>query len=1028
MAQHNEVEFEKELCEYLAANGWLYSPTDAGYDKLRGLYPDDVFGWLVGTQPNELAKAVKPDDAPALQAKAQEQLLDRLAKVLDTPLTAQGGTLRVLRKGFQLGSASLTMCQFRPADNLNPTTLEMYGQVRLRVMRQVHYSRANKNSIDLVFFVNGIPVATAELKTDFTQSVQHAIQQYQQDRRPAGEPLLKFGARALVHFAVSNSEVWMCTDLRPEKPRFLPLNRGDDGRAGNPPNPTGSPSAYLWEELLYRDNWLAILGKFMLVTADTRTDLITSKTTTTHGILFPRYHQWDAVTRLVEAAKVRGAGGKYLIQHSAGSGKTNSIAWTAQRLSTLHTDGGKRVFDSVIVVTDRTVLDAQLKAALFQLEAQPGVVVAIGTEGGKAKSSELTAALLSGAAIIIVTIQTFPFAVMAMADNKALAGKSFAVIADEAHSSQTGNTANKLKEILSPAELADVQDGGEVSADDVLAAVMTERAAAKNISYVAFTATPKAKTLELFGTPGADGLPEPFHLYSMQQAIDEGYILDVLTNYLPYKVAWKLAHNGVDYDSDQLVDQSKAVKGLVQWVRLHEHSIAQKTGIIIEHFRENIASLLGGRAKAMVVTGSRKEAVRYKIAFDKYLAKHNYTDVAALVAFSGEVKDPESRPLDPESPFTETNMNPGLKGRTLAAAFNTDEYNVMLVANKFQTGFDQPLLMAMYVDKKLSGVTTVQTLSRLNRTFPGKTAPFVLDFVNNPDDILAAFLPYYRRATLAGPSDPDIIHDLRAKLDAAQIYTESEIDGLASSYVNREGNNALMRWIKPAKDRFTVQLDESVDAGDVTEVEALKLFRSDLSTYVRAYDFLSQIIDYENPALEKRALFYRLLAPVIAEGNVGAGIDLSAVQMTFFKAHKQDPAKLALGGDADPLQPMTAAGAGAARDPKMARLAEIVNQLNTLFDDVAFSDADRVAIYNHILDKMAENDDLQEQAKANNANQFAQSPQLLQSFLSAVVDAMTNHSAMSEKLLQDQHLQADMIELLVPELYTRLNETDRPPG
>jgi len=1022
MAQHNEVEFEKELCQHLASNGWLYSPTDAGYDKVRALFPDDVFGWLEDTQPKELAKTVKPTDSPALQAKARDQLLDRLVKVLDLPLSSQGGTLRALRKGFQHGSASLKMAQFRPADNLNPVTLGMYGKVRLRVMRQVHYSKSNKNSIDLVFFVNGLPVATAELKTDFTQSIQHAIRQYQEDRRPAGEPLLKFGARALVHLAVSNSEVWMCTDLRPDKPKFRPLNKGNDGHAGNPENPNGSPSSYLWEELLQRDNWLAILGKFMLVTTDNRTDLITGKTTTTHGVLFPRYHQWDAVTRLVEAAKADGPGSKYLIQHSAGSGKTNSIAWTAQRLSTLHTDDGKRVFDSVIVVTDRNVLDAQLKAALFQIEAQPGVVVAIGTEGGKAKSSELTAALLSAAAIIIVTIQTFPFAVTAMADNKALAGKSFAVIADEAHSSQTGNTANKLKEILSPAELEDLKDGGEVSADDVLVAVMADRAAAKNISYFAFTATPKGKTLELFGTPNTAGLPEPFHLYSMQQAIEENYILDVLQNYLPYKIAWKLAHNGVDYKSDELVDQSKAVKGLVQWVRLHEHSIAQKTGIIIEHFRENIAHLLTGSAKAMVVTGSRKEAVRYKIAFDKYLAKKGYTGIAAMVAFSGEVLDPESNLLDPEKPFTETNMNPGLKGRSLARAFDTDEYNVLLVANKFQTGFDQPLLVAMYVDKKLSGVTAVQTLSRLNRTFPGKSNTYILDFVNDPDDILAAFKPYYRQATLAGPSDANIIHDLRDKLDSAQIYTDSEVDGLANAYVHAEGNNALMKWINPAKSRFLVQINQATADANGPELEALKLFRNDLGAYVRAYDFLSQIIDYGDPALEKRALFYRLLSRVIVDQTGAIGIDLSAVEMTYFKAHKQEHAQLALGGDADQLQPMTAAGAGAARDPKMARLAEIVTQLNTLFDDVSFSDVDRVAIYNHILGKMAENESLQEQARANNENQFSDSPDVGKAFLAAVVDAMTNHSTMSEKLLENEHLASEFVTLLLPDLYRRLND------
>ncbi|MEJ7648692.1 MAG: DEAD/DEAH box helicase family protein [Nakamurella sp.] len=1023
MAQHNESAFEKELCAHLAANGWLHSSSDAGYDRARALFPEDVLGWLADTQQEELAKVVKPSDAPAAQAKSREQLLERVVKVLSLPLDAQGGVLRVLRKGFKHQSASFDMCQFRPADELNPTTLERYGKVRLRVMQQVHYSSKNQNSIDLVFFVNGIPVATTELKTDFTQSVHHAIAQYVKDRRPAGESLLTLGSGALVHFAVSNTEVWMSTDLRPAHPRFRPLNKGNDGHAGNPPNPHGSPASYFWEQILDRDVWLGILGRFMLITTRIDSDPKTGAPKKSHGVLFPRYHQWDAVTKMVETARTEGPGAKYLIQHSAGSGKTNSIAWTAQQLSTLHGVDGKKVFDSVIIVTDRNVLDAQLKDAMFQIESQPGVVVAVGDTAGESKSKQLAAALTSSASIIVVTMQTFPFAIDAITGLAPLKGKSFAVIADEAHSSQTGNTANKLKEILSPAELADVADGAEYSSDDLLAAMMAGKSAGKNISYFAFTATPKAKTLELFGRTNDDGMPAPFHLYSMQQAIEEEYIRDVLQNYLPYKTAWKLAHDGTDYDSDTPIDQVKAAKSLIQWVKLHPHAIGQKVGIITEHFRDNVAHLLDGHAKAMVVTGSRKEAVRYKVAFDRYLKDHGYTDLAALVAFSGEVHDDHPGLGAVGGTFTETSMNPGLKGRSLAGAFDTDEFQVMLVANKFQTGFDQPLLVAMYVDKKLSGVTAVQTLSRLNRIYPGKDRTFVLDFVNDPQAVLDAFQPYYTEATLGTVSDQNVVHDLAAKLDGAQLYTGAELDGCAAAYLRGEGNNALTRWITPARDKFLHRIEDAKTNEDKVEFESLRMFRSDLTAYIRAYDFLSQIFDYSSEVgLEKRAIFYRLLAPTIREAALGMEIDLSAVELKFFKTYGQDSTTLVLDGKGEPLQGMTAAGSAQQQDPKLARLREIVEQLNTLFDDVDFTDSDRVIMFNHIRDKMAENENLQGQARANTSSQFADSPDVKKAFSQAVMGAVKNHSAMGKKLLNDDEAGKRFLKLLLPELYDLLND------
>lgn len=521
MPQHHESVLEDEICQYLAAHGWAYSPDDSGYDRDLALFPEDVFSWLSETQSAEWEKRVKPTDNPAAQEKAKAALLQRLAKALSADLKADGGTLAVLRRGLSDFNATFAMCQFKPNSGLNATTAAKYQAVRLRVMRQVHYSKPNtKKAIDLVFFINGIPVATAELKTDFTQSVQHAIEQYKKDRLPKGEPLLTFGTRALVHFAVSNKEVHMTTRLAGADTRFLPFNRGNNHHAGNPPNPDGSASSYLWETILQRDTWLEILDRFMHLEITERRDLETGKKTRKETLLFPRFHQWEAVTKLVDAARTEGPGHKYLIQHSAGSGKTNSISWLSQRLASLYNEADEKVFSSVIVVTDRTVLDAQLQEAIHQINRTSGVVAHIDGLTGS-KSSELADALESGTHIIIVTIQTFPFALDVISNKEALRGKSFAIIADEAHSSQTGGASNKLKEVLTQKELAEVAEGATVSAEDILAAETKARAEATNISFFAFTATPKATTLEMFGRKGPDGLPRPFHLYSMQQAIDE---------------------------------------------------------------------------------------------------------------------------------------------------------------------------------------------------------------------------------------------------------------------------------------------------------------------------------------------------------------------------------------------------------------------------------------------------------------------------------------------------------------------------
>ncbi|MEC4841099.1 DEAD/DEAH box helicase family protein [Mycobacteroides chelonae] len=1035
--QHHESAFEGEICEYLAERGWHYSDTDGGYDRELALFPDDVFEWLAATQPEQLRKRVEPELTGEALKKARAGVLSTLVKQLGADPKANGGTLSVLRRGFKDLNAQFAMCQFRPNTTLNETTKARYDAVRLRVMRQVHYSTQNSNSIDLVFFVNGIPVATAELKTDLSvQNVTDAVLQYKHHRLPKGEPLLQFGSRALVHFAVSNSEVQMTTKLAGKNTVFLPFNRGNHGHAGNPANPHGgSPTAYLWREILDRDTWLDILGRFLHLQIDEKIDPVNNKKVRTQRMLFPRYHQWDVVTRLVANARRNGPGQRYLVQHSAGSGKTNSISWLAHRLSVLHDDANKPVFDSVIVITDRNVLDAQLQEAIRQIDRTPGVVTHIAGLGG-AKSQELAEALTGGTKIIIVTIQTFPYALQLIQEQADLKGKSFAIIADEAHSSQAGEASKRLKAALSSSELEDLDDGGSIDAEDVLAAEMAARAESKNLSFFAFTATPKAKTLELFGHKSStNAAPHPFHLYSMQQAIEEGFILDVLRNYTPYKTAFRLTHHGQTFQTvdtaasgtvqvsgeptGDLVDKSAAIKSVMNWVKLHPTNISQKVAIIIEHFRDNVAWRLDGKAKAMVVTSSRKAAAHYKLAFDKYIAEHQYTDIAALVAFSGEVTDPDSG----LEKVTEYSMNPGLKGRDLRDAFATDEYQVMLVANKFQTGFDQPLLVAMYVDKRLSGVAAVQTLSRLNRTASSKDQTFVLDFANDADEIVEAFEPYYDTTTLADVTDPNIVHQTVNKLDAAGIYQESEVNGLVADYLKYahqagKGHEALNKWLKPAQDVYRDRERQARDHDDSLALEELDLFRKDIGTFLRQYDFLSQIVNYEDAAIEKLSIYLRFLAPTISSEQLHHDIDLSSVDFDYLAQHAGQAADGKLSGGVM-LEPAKAGGTGTARDPELVALEQVIAQINDLFSG-EHPDSSVHNVVTHIKDRLEESETLQQQAQNNSLAQFSASPDLHSEFVTAVIGAMASSEDLSTQILNNPELSSKLLGELIPVVYEGL--------
>ena len=1010
MAVEHEKQLEDEICEHLADNGWLHQPGAQGYDKKRALYPEDLFAWLEETQPETLS-------AVASTPKDRERLLDRLADSLDRPLDAGGGTLAALRNGLQF-TKKLDLCQFKPADAMNPTTTARYAANRLRVVRQVYYSNSNKNSIDLVLFVNGLPVATIELKSEFQQDVHEAIRQYKKDRQPTDpktrtrEPLLSFGHRALVHFAVDNAEVYMSTRLDGDDTRFLPFNRGNAGRAGNAPNPGGAATAYLWEEVLARDTWLRILGKFMHVQITKHKDPTTGKVSRSSAVLFPRYHQLDAVDTLIDDARVNGPGKKYLIQHSAGSGKTNSIAWLAHQLSTLHNEQSAKVFDSVIVITDRTVLDDQLQEAIYQIDHKRGVVLPIGqgtdsdfAKRFSSKSEALTEALTTGGAIVVVTIQTVPFALEAIRESRALAGKTFAVIVDEAHSSQTGEAANKLRQTLSGNTVEDVaSDDGSVGVDDLVRLELAGRGALPNVSFFAFTATPKGKTVQLFGTSptGNEEDKVPFHLYSMQQAIEEGFILDVLANYTTYRTAFRLVHDGQDYDSEN-VDKSRAMKSLMTWVKLHPYNIGQKVAIIVEHFCANVAPLLDGHAKAMVVTDSRKSAVRYKLAMDRYVEQHHITDVATLVALSGEVLDEESGPEQ----FTEASMNTDLRGRGIPEALGSDDYQVLIVANKYQTGFDQPLLCAMYVDKRLDGVQAVQTLSRLNRIYPGKTT-YVLDFVNEGADVLKPFQDYYAGAFLTRASDPNLVFDQWDKLAAVGLFDDSDVEACAVAAFGdssaKPGQGRLSAALGTVKDRFNAAYRIAVEERDSSEVDRLDTFRSDLRTFVATYDFLSAIVDYDSIELEKQAVFARMLAEVLKDSQRhDDGIDLSDVTLTHHALHQQLPADLAMNrADAEGLKATLTAGSRGRHEADLVPWDEVLAQINSLFEGDGLSEGDQISAIETGLRKMLENENLQAQAKANNEADFLSGPGLWETWQEIVLDSYDRQGRGMERMADDR--------------------------
>ena len=933
-AQLMELEFESNLCAELSERGWLYEndgkPT--GWDVALALLPPDVLHWLATQHPDEYEKAVPADLIDGQKTDAERKLLQHITKELAKttrmdPTTGHpvGGLLGVLRKGFtyaQVGRPAAKfgpMMAFPPANPNLTEVVEAAAAVRLRIMRQVRFDSTTNESIDVVLTANGIPVATLELKTDNTQTVNHAIRQYKEDRRPGKNRALLAPGRALVHFAVSNDLVYMTTKLQGENTVFLPFNQGNEGHGGNPPSGTGSSSNYLWRDILARPTFMRTLKDFALFEPSK------SGKKDDGRLIFPRFHQLRAVERVVADIETAGTGKRYLIWHSAGSGKTKTIAWLSHRLIRHMSADSKSTFDSVIVVTDRTALDENIRHDMNLVQSSKGLVVTVGEKSG-AKSPQLKKALVEGDHIITCTLQTFPEVMKLIEDTQELRGRRWAVVADEAHSSQSGSAARQLKALLVDVELD--PDDEEISADDLLQAKDSAIAASSNITFVALTATPKAKTLRLFGTEH-DGRWEAFDTYTMAQAIEEGFILDVLTNYSTYDMFLRVKNTIEDKDETKIdVNTGEAVANIVRYARLHPTAIAQKVRVVIEHFRRNVMGLLGGEAKAMVVTSSRIEALSWSKKMNAYLAAEGYTDMSTLVAFSGSLTDE-----DTGESVTEVSLN---DRSDVARAFREeDACRVLIVANKFQTGFDEPRLMAMYVDKKLAGVATVQTLSRLNRTYPGKTAPMVVDFRNSPASIQADFKLYYSDAHVDDDIDPNALYTIGDRLDTADLYSHDEMDAVADAFLADSGGEAIAKALSPIKARWSGQLRQAALSKDKAKREELEHFRADVLSYRNAWQFLSQIVDYQDPDLHRRAILATLLARNLHvdgddyDDSYLEGVQLSGVKLVPSAINEDH--SLSEGSSDGIKLPDFAGEHKSVNAPKRGPLDEAIDKVNEMF-------------------------------------------------------------------------------------------------
>lgn len=986
---YKEIAFESAIEEYLLRFGGYHKRTASDYNRGLAMDTGVLFDFIKKTQPKEWQKLCRIHGAGV-----ERKFLQRLVKELDNR-----GMLDVLRHGIVDLGVKFQLAYFKPVSGMNYDANQLYHQNLLTVTRQVKYSLKNENSIDMLLSINGLPVITIELKNPLTgQNVEDAKVQYQKDRDPK-ELLFQFKKRALVHFAVDPDQVAMTTRLAGEKTYFLPFNMGNHGGAGNPLNPNEYRTSYLWETVLTMNSLMDLVSRFLHL--QTEEIMQNGKKAVKETMIFPRYHQWDVVRQLEADVKQCGPGKNYLIQHSAGSGKSNSIAWIAHRLASLHNAEDQAIFNSVIVVTDRLVLDKQLQDTIYQFEHKEGVVQKIDKN-----SDQLKTALESGTKIIITTLQKFP---VILGKVKDLSGRNFAVIVDEAHSSQTGEASQKLKEILADKSLS-LEQHAELEADeeehrkdyeDEIVRELEAHGQHQNLSFFAFTATPKHKTMEIFGWRDELGNPHPFHVYSMRQAIEEKFILDVLKHYVTYETYFKVAKA---IEEDPNYDKKKANRALAKFLTLHPHNLAQKTEVMVEHFREITRTKIGGKAKAMVVTSSRLQAVRYFQEFQKYITEKGYRDLGVIVAFSGTVKDDDTE-------FSEAGLN-NFGEKELKAKFNTDDYHVLIVAEKYQTGFDQPLLHTMFVDKKLSGIKAVQTLSRLNRTYPGKTDTFILDFVNDTKEILESFQPYYEQTTVEEVTDPNLVYDIKTKLDQFQIYWQSEIESFAKVFFKpiqhhaKTDHGALNAYLNPAVDRYQQK-----------NIEEQEEFKSSLASFVRLYAFVTQIIRLHDAELHKFYAYAKLLLSKLPRDTDSGSVYIdSDVALEYYRLEKIAEAELKLEiGEVLPLPATKFAGTGGVQEKDLVPLSKIIQNLNERYG-TNFTEIDK--ILSQMAEDFAADDDLRKKAKNNSIDNFKYP--FDSAFINIVLDRMTENQAFFNKVLDDEKFQQDLKNMMLPIIYERL--------
>ncbi len=945
MQNLTEKRFEDDIEASLLSQGY-FKGNPKNFDRKLALDIDTFIDFIKESQARTWEKYTKTHGD-----NARNFLIKRFCDAV-----SEVGMLKVLREGFVDRGIKFKVVAFKPETALNQTTQHEYNSNIFHCTRQVKYSQANENSVDIVLFINGIPLVSMELKNQFTgQNTDNAIKQYKFSRS-ADETIFQFNKRVLVHFAVDLKNVYMTTKLQGTSTYFLPFNQGSNGAgnvggSGNPANPNGYETEYLWEKVLQKDKLLEVIQKYLhLEEKDKKGKKISKMDDKT--LIFPRYHQLDVVSKLLDDVKTCGSGKSYLIQHSAGSGKSNSISWLAHRLSSLHDENNNQIFNSVIVVTDRIVLDEQLQENIYQFDHVEGVVKKV------KKSSELKDAINDGVRIIVSTLFKFPV-VFKEVESK---NKRFAIIIDEAHSSQTGNASKKLKYALADiektlkdyAEFENEEEKNIKDNDDLLLEELATHGTHENLSFFAFTATPKDKTLQVFGTLQPTGEYAPFHVYSMKQAIEEGFILDVLKNYMTYNMYFKIAKNIPD---DPELDSSAGLRAIRNYESLHPHNISQKTKVMLEHFQNITRHKINGRAKAMLVTPSRLHAVRYVEEFRKQINEQDL-DFNVLVAFSGEIND--NGEIYTEEGLNKTTTGETIKEKQLPKVFASEEYGMLIVAEKYQTGFDQPLLHTMFVDKALSGVKAVQTLSRLNRTTKGKNDTFILDFVNNADDIENSFNPYYEQTILTEETDPNTLYKMKSTLEEYRVFNKSDIENCV---------NLFYSTFQPSKilGKLQATIQPSLENYSELSVEDKDVFKTGLARFCRIYAFITHVCRMFDKELHKFSIYAKFLLKFLPK-DVNEKIDLDGkILLEYYKLEKDFEGSIALTPSVDGVSPIK--GETGKKEKKKDPLTTLIDKINEKYH-TNFTDQDKLMMQYH--DRYVKDKFWQNMAKGSDEKTFIQ--------------------------------------------------------